>query len=146
MSAKVLNAELAIGVHPSLVALLEAWEQHGTHDVMVAHGVGFPAGGLRTDVLAQHKAFVDGLTKARTLADTPHGRGAAIDIWPVGFNPHRDFSTQPGMEDLFRDFGEFAEGMGFRWGGRFGGFGQHGDMPHVEILNWHSLPYPPAAP
>lgn len=140
MTVRVLNLEKARGCHASLIHLLTEWEARGTHDVLIADALGFPAGGLRTDVLEQHKAFMDGLTKARTLGETPHGRGAALDVWPVGFNPHRDFKSQPTMETLFRAFGEFAEGLGFRWGGRFASFK---DLPHVEVADWLSLPYPP---
>ncbi len=140
MSAYVGHIERALGVHPSLLALLEDWNRFGLHDVVIAGGEGWPNGGLRTDVLEQHKAFVAGLTKARTLADTPHGRGAALDVWPRGFNPHRGFDTQPDMPDLFRVFGQFAEDRGFVWGGDWASFQ---DLPHVEIADWRHLPYPP---
>ncbi len=147
MSAYVAHIERALGVHPSLLALLEDWNRLGSHDVVIAGGEGWPNGGLRTDVLEQHKAFVAGLTKARTLADTPHGRGAALDVWPYGFNPHRGFDGQLDMPALFRVFGQFAEDRGFVWGGRWDfhtpGSTLSGDYPHVEVADWRHLPYPP---
>jgi hypothetical protein len=143
----IFNRERASGVHPDLQALLDAWLQEGTFDISIGGGGGFPNGGLRTqgDV---DTAAAAGLSNATELSQTAHGRGGAIDVWPAGFNPFRSFDEQPGMQDLMRSFGQWAQSKGFVWGGTFGGFYSSsarvtGDWPHVEMRNWRSLPFPP---
>ncbi len=42
------------------------------------------------------------------------------------------------MREKFLAWGAFVEAAGLVWGGRFGGFGADGDMPHAEIRNWRS--------
>lgn len=141
---RVLARERADGVHPELKALLDAWEHEGTHVVVVAGGPTWPySGGLRTDE-EQSAAHAGGLSNASNLKDTPHGRGAALDIWPAGFNPNADFTAQPHMRALMADFGTWAESYGLVWGGRWKtATWPDGDMAHVELKNWRSLPYPP---
>jgi hypothetical protein len=143
--------EHATGVHPALRGLLGEWNRVGGHTVVVAPGdvASWPyPGGVRTDEAGQVAAAGAGLSKATTLRDTAHGRGAALDVWPDGFDPHRGFDTQPGLEHLFRVFGEWAEAQSvqvggdvwnFTWGGRW----KKPDLPHVEIFGWRSLPFPP---
>ncbi len=149
-SRKVRYLENAAGTHPALRALLTAWDSTGTHTVTVAPaGTDWPIpGGLRLEVEGQAQAAALGLSNATTLRDTPHGRGAALDVWPDGFNPRRGFDVQPSMKQLFQVFGEWAElqavrvgsaEFSFTWGGRF----SKPDMPHVEIYGWRSLPFPP---
>lgn len=139
---RVLNRSRADGVHPKLRALLDEWEQFGTHTVMVA-----PDGGLRTDAAKQAGYAAAGNSNATTLASTPHGRGAALDIYPVDFLPFiamRWENVPASVRAKFRTFGEFAEARGFTWGGRWtGATFPNGDQPHVEITGWRSLPYPP---
>ena len=139
-SPLVLNVERAAGVRPELRALLDDWAREGTHPVLVA-----PDGGLRfgaADAAKQAAFFASGASKAATLADTPHGRGAALDVWPVGFAPGKTMDSQPTMRARFQVFGEWAERKGFTWGGRWKSFGVDGDAPHVEIPNWRRLPMP----
>lgn len=146
----VQRRELARGVHPDLQALLDAWEREGWFPVTIGSGTfGGIAynGGLRTSAVAQAKTAGAGLSKASTLASTPHGRGAALDVWPVGFDPARPFSAQPQMQQLMQAFGEFAERRGLVWGGRWKNFMSPGaevagDWPHVEVPHWASLPFP----
>jgi hypothetical protein len=136
----VLNRERAAGVRPELLTLLDAWEREGTHAVMVA-----PDGGARIgpEAAAKQAAFFkSGASKAATLADTPHGRGAALDVYPVGFNPGKSMDSQPDMRARFRVFGEWAERKGFVWGGRWASFGPDGDAPHIELQNWRRFPMP----
>lgn len=136
----VLNRERAAGARPELLELLDAWEREGTHAVMVA-----PDGGLRfgSEAAAKQAAFFkSGASKAATLADTPHGRGCALDVWPTGFNPSKSMDSQPDMRARFRVFGEWAERKGFVWGGRWASFGPDGDAPHVEVPNWRRFPMP----
>lgn len=140
LSGRVQNRERAAGVAPELSALLDAWELEGTHQVQIGGGPSWPYnGGVRRDAAAQAAAFAAGLSNAQQLSDTAHGRGGALDVWPAGFNPNRGFETQPGMEQLFKVFGQWAESKGFVWGGRW----STPDLPHVELRNWRSLPFPP---
>lgn len=142
--ATVFNREVARGVHPALQNLLDAWEQEGWFDVVVASGV-------RTQ--AQQAAnYAAGLTKASDVSTTPHGRGAALDIHPAGFDQSKCFAGQPGMLDKMNAFGNWAKTKGMVWGGDFSGYyspackaidNVQGDRPHVEIAGWRSLPFPP---
>lgn len=140
--AQVLNRWAAEGVHPGMQALLDAWENEGWFDVEVGTPfAGFPGGGLRlpSDAAGQAKACQEGLSNACTLADTPHGRGAALDIWPVGFVPTKTYAQQPGMLEKMQEFGRWAASKGWVWGGNW----SNPDYPHVELKNWRALPYPP---
>lgn len=143
--ATVFNRERAAGVHPDLQNLLDDWIREGSHDVIIGGGGIYPNGGLRTDAQAQADAAANGLTNATTLKMTPHGRGAALDVWPVGFNPNVAWDYQPAaVKQMFLDFGSWAEGKGFTWGGRWSSATfPNGDQPHIEMKNWLSLPYPP---
>lgn len=140
MTAQVFNGERALGVHVPLLQLLDLWKEHGGHDVLVA-----PEGGYRfgfVDEAKQENLFRAKLSKARTLRETPHGRRCAVDVWPVGFNPHRGFGdpSNAGMLERFNAWGAFVDqhgpALGIRWGGHFPGFGPFGDMPHAEIATW----------
>lgn len=145
---KVTYIEHARGVHPALRALLTEWNRVGTHTVVVAPGATdwpYP-GGVRTDADGQAAAAAAGLSRATTLRSTPHGRAAALDVWPEGFNPRRGFDVQPSMEPLFRIFGEWAERQRVLVGDReflFRWLGKAGDLPHVELIGWEALPFPP---
>lgn len=145
--ATVFHRERARGVHPDLQQLLDDWAQSGTHDIVIAGGNGWPNGGLRTKAEVD-AAHAGGLSNATDLSQTPHGRGAALDVWPVGFVPSKSFDAQPGMQDLMKAFGDFAVAKSLVWGGRFSGTYSptstvSGDWPHVELANWTSLPFPP---
>jgi len=141
-AGRVRNRHRAAGVRRELLELLDAWEALGTHDVEVA-----PAGGLRTDALAQLKRAADGASNAPTLRSTPHGRGGALDVWPLGFaaHVHGTWAQVPQLlKDRFATFGAFAEARGFTWGGRWRSERfPNGDQPHVELAAWAALPYPP---
>lgn len=136
MTAQVLNIDRASGCRDELRDLLEQWKIHGSFDITVAEDGGYRFGAAAERV--QEHFFATGMSKARTLEETPHGRRCAVDCHPVGFNPHRDFKSQPEMRGKFIAWGGFAELCGFTWGGRFGGFGSDGDMPHVEIPHWRT--------
>lgn len=142
-AGRVRHRDRADGVHPDLQWLLDQWEVEGSHTIVIAGGDDWPySGGVRVDETSQAAAAGAGLSKASTLQDTPHGRGAALDIWPEGFNPHRGFDDPDqleGAQQLMHVFGEWAESKGFTWGGRW----QRPDEPHVEITNWRDLPFPP---
>lgn len=134
--AKVLNKERLLGVHPSFTGLLRDWEFEGSFDILVA-----PDGGYRigpADEAKQAKFYRDGASKAATLKDTPHGRGAAIDVWPYAFKPSVPLNQQLGVKNQFLEFAEFAKARGFIAGADWGW-----DFPHIEMKNWLSLPWPP---
>lgn len=134
----VLNIERAAGCREELKDLLEQWKIHGTHDITVAEDGGYRFGPVAERT--QEHFFEAGLSRARTLEDTPHGRRCAVDCHPVGFDPHKSFKDQaPGYREKFLAWGAFVEACGLVWGGRFGGFGSDGDMPHAEIPHWRTL-------
>lgn len=148
LQRRVRNRDAAAGVHPDLQGLLDAWDREGSFDVLVA-----PNGGLRVDPAIQTLLATAGASRATTLSTTPHGRGAALDIWPVGFDAYGPLlSEQPEAQSQMREFGEFAKARGFVWGGDWTNFKQTqaqkdgldpgGDWPHVEIAAWTSLPFP----
>lgn len=149
--ARIINREAARGVHPDLQRFLDLWEERGPFDVRIGQLPGFPGGALRTasDAAGQAAACTANLSDACDLASTPHGRGAALDLWPegVGFNPYLPWDQwTPEVRAAFQTIGEFAEAAGLTWGGRWrSNTFPHGDQPHVELKNWRSLPYPPPA-
>lgn len=131
MKTRVLHQGRAAGVHPRLLSFLGWWQFHGLFPLVV-----LPDGGIRTDEAKQLSYFMAKPRKsaARTLRDTPHGRGAALDLAPfiAGAIPWHDW-------DRFRVVGLAAEVYGLVWGGRW----PERDGPHVEIPGWRSLPFPP---
>lgn len=145
---RVVGRQWAQGVRRSLLSLLDAWEVSGSHDVMIPgpddlRAFGGPPAGLRSGPAAeaaQAEAFRQGLTNARTLAETPHGAGAALDVWPVGFDPLVGWEQQPAeIRAKFQTFGEFAEARGFVWLGRHRSARfPNGDQPHIQEAAWRS--------
>lgn len=138
----VRRRDLAEGLRPELLAFLDWWEANGPFPVTIATD---PNGGLRTDEAEQEAYYAQGLSKARTLAETPHGRGAAVDLWPVDFDPNTPWARQPdAIKAEFRAVGAAAKAQGLVWGGDWASLSfPNGDQPHIEIRNWTSLPYPP---
>lgn len=143
--ARVLERYTAHGVHPDLQWLMDEWELYGPFDITVGNLPGFPGGGLRTDEAGQAAAAGANLSQAATLRNTPHGRGAAVDFWPTDFNPWIPWAAQPASIKIkFLEIGKFAEARGFEWGGRWRSKTfPDGDQPHVEIIGWRMLPFPP---
>lgn len=144
-SGRVRNRERAKGVYPVLQTLLDDWEREGTHDVEISpmHG------GVRWTEDVQRELAGDGMSAADTLEKTPHGRAAALDIWPIGFAQYVNGRWEDVPAEIrarFQIFGEWAERKGFVWGGRFhSSTYPNGDQPHVEIRAWRTLPFPPQA-
>lgn len=149
--ARVINRQAARGVHPELQGFLDWWEFNGPFDIEIGQLAGFPGGGLRTEADAggQAAACAADLSAACSIIDTPHGRGAALDLWPVGFgfNPWLPWAQQPAeIKAAFAKIGQLAEVYGLEWGGRWRTAQMpDGDQPHVQMRNWRSLPYPPPA-
>jgi len=128
--ANVFHRERADGVDQRLQDFLDSWAQYGTFDLVV-----LPDGGLRTDEALQEQFYADGKSKAATLAETPHGRGGAIDVAPRinGVVPWDRW-------DLFQAIGQYGKSIGLNWGGDF--LTEKRDGPHLEVPDWRSLPLP----
>ena len=143
--ARVLNIERAKGVNESLLSFLQFWQDNGEFDILVA-----PDGGLRygAEAAAKQLSYYNaGNSRAKTLAETPHGRGGALDLWPVGFNPaitlNRNSPDSLNYKWAFNKIGSAAMNQGLDWGGRWTTLY---DLPHIEMTNWRSLAYPPKVP
>jgi hypothetical protein len=124
-----------------LVAFFSWWNIHGPFPITI------PAnGGLRTDELEQARFFAEGHSKAKTLDQTPHGRGGAVDAYPAILDPTGAYVAgiridpkDPQTKVLFTQYGSLAETHGLVWGGRW----KFVDMPHVETPDWRDSPFPP---
>ncbi len=153
---KILHLERARGVHPRMLVLLQKWVVDGPFEIAVGL-----YGGLRTDPSVQTLLSGSGMSAANSLRVTPHGRGGALDLWPVTFLEHvpvasggtaKRWTTWEGLPQLVRDqfaaIGSFSENLGFKWGGRWVGQSyKNGDQPHHELADWGRLPFPaPAYP
>lgn len=143
IGARVRYRERAAGVIAELGEFLDWWEANGPFDVVVAVD-----GGVRYDEATQRAYYEAGASKAPTLSATPHGRAAAVDLVPSGFDPRKPIDAVTYRR--FLTIGESAEARGLVWGGRWlrafppssvNPYG--GDLPHVEVRNWAALPYPP---
>jgi len=128
----VLHRERLVGVHPDLLELVDWWPGAPGRSRLLIIG----DGGKRVDETLQARLYAEGNSKARTLRDTPHGRGAAVDAYAMP-----DGATAVDWNDTagFRAWGLYAEGIGFTWGGRWTSFP---DLAHVEIADWRTLPFP----
>jgi hypothetical protein len=134
--SRIYHRHRAFGLHPSLLAFLDAWENWEAAPFPL---VVLPDGGLRLDETKQHALYVAGKTKAESLAQTPHGRGAAVDVAPSRVTDagirYADFSRRGDFEAI----GRFAKDLGLEWGGDFAGFF---DGPHIQVPHWRDLPMP----
>ena len=144
MSTLLFHRELLAGVDPRVTAFFDWWALEGPFPLRIADG-----GGLRTDAAAQAALYAAGRSRARTLAQTAHGRGGGADAYPVRVIGGRRgiYLSTDGAAALerFQRYGELAEARGLKWGGRWlRAFPPHGDCPHVEVPGWKMLPYPPA--
>ncbi len=144
-AGKVARRELANGVHPDLAAFLDWWDSSGPFELTLAYpdarwSYVAPAG-VRTPE-EQEAARAAGLSNAGA-GEGPHPRGAAVDCWPVEFDPSVPWSAQPlSIKAKFSTYGALAEARGLKWGGRWVRFGASGagDQPHVEVPHWSALP------
>lgn len=146
-TSKVLHIERAKGCDVRLLSFLKWWQENGTFDIHVA-----PDGGVRHDEEKQLSYFLNGYSNAKTLEETAHGRGGAIDLYPVGFNPsiaiprhslgppNSGGTKQPVTEARFFELGAAGENFGLVWGGRWK---SPYDLPHFQVPNWQRLPFPP---
>jgi hypothetical protein len=131
LSRWVYHRERSAGVDDRLLQLLAWWDDNGPWPVVIPEH-----GGLRTSEQEQQDLFARGVTKASTLAQTPHGRGGALDLAPYRKGPGGLYAPDYSQPDDFTAIGEAAEALGLSWGGRW----SDPDLPHVEVPDWRSLP------
>lgn len=142
MKQKVYHFNRVAMCDSRLVAFFAWWQRNGPFPITIPS-----SGGLRTDELEQARLFEGGFTKAKTLQQTPHGRGCAVDAYPAILDPTGTFvagirtdSKDPQTKVLFAQYGSLAETHGLVWGGRW----KFVDMPHVETPDWKEAPFPPS--
>lgn len=151
MTVRVHQWERLRGVHPRMLVLPHEWQAHGTFDIVVAmHG------GLRVDEGVQSMLSGGGMSAANALIKTPHGRGGAVDLYPLGFLTYVPPSfggtakrwgtweeVSPIVKAQFAELGAFSKKRGFAWGGDWVGKAYpNGDQPHHELRDWRRLPFP----
>jgi hypothetical protein len=148
---KIHQLERAKGVHPRMLVLLQEWLKRGPFEIVV----GFH-GGLRTDPAVQSMLSGGGMSAANSLRITPHGRGGALDLWPLIFLDHvpsswgghaRRWSSWEELPHLvveqFAGIVTFSEALGFTAGARWRSKSYaNGDNPHHELHDWQRLPFP----
>ena len=132
----VLRPERAYGVRPELLGFLDWWRIHGPFRITIGEH-----GGLRTSDTVQLALYLKGASDARTLRDTPHGRGAALDLYRVTRWTERGAVLEVALADhaAFGAIGAAAKAYGLAWGGDW----QKPDEPHVQLPDWRSLPFQP---
>jgi hypothetical protein len=130
-----------------ILAFFLWWADSGPHPITIP-----PFGGLRDSEKDQADLFKHGASKARTLKETPHGRGGAADALPAVLDPSGRWvkaiydGKHPEGRKRLLIYGELAEQAGLRWGGRFKPLDKDGlgwDLAHVEVFDWLVLPFPP---
>lgn len=134
----VLRRDRANGVDQRLQDFLDWWEGYGPFPLTVMID-----GGVRTDEAKQAQFFATGVSGAKTLAETPHGRGGAMDLYPTINGEIRGLLYDPDQEEAatyFRQMGALAKEHGLKWGGDWL---RRKDLPHVEVPDWKELPFPP---
>lgn len=154
---KVYNVERSKGLHPQLLLFLDWWNDHGPHAIRIAGPERLwpwlPKGGVRDtpdDERLQLAAFKAGLSKARTLPETPHyprvvpgigRRGCAVDCHPIEFDPRIRWEAQPeAVKEKFAVYGKLGESRGLVWLGKVAALGGgFGDQPHLQIADWRKL-------
>lgn len=131
---RVFHLERAKGVHPTLFRFLEWWSVNGPFAITIPED-----GGVRSDAAAQLVLFERGVSRARTLAETPHGRAAAIDAWPAILDSSGRYPIGIVTSNwaLLEQYGSAGERFGLAWGGRWSEFK---DGAHLEVPGWRSLP------
>ena len=166
---RLYHAERLEGVCSQVRDFFDWWSHHGPFPLAVVSGVRAPGAPTREELRRlglpafapggqpwrdiQAALFAAKRTKAATLAETAHGRCGAADAVPLRLTatgcPFGTYDCQrDGVSavERFERFGELAEANGLAWGGRWKSvFPPFGDVAHVELPRWQSLPYPPVA-
>lgn len=149
MAPKVLlfHMERLIGCRPEILSFARWWAASGPFPVTIPRD-----GGFRVDEERQRRLYERKASRALRLQDTPHGRGAALDIAPVRLLaadglPVRIWTAAehtPGERAeairLYSAFGQAVSEHGLVWGGTWRGIV---DLGHAELQGWRSLPFPP---
>lgn len=157
MSQLVFHLERLTDCQTPIIVFANWWNGNGPFPITVV-----PNGGLRDDEETQADLYAKGrtlpgphagepgfpamgltVTAARSLHETPHGRGAAMDIMPAVVN-HDGSAVVAVLSDvrdahilaLYTDYGLIAEKRGLVWGGRW----KRKDYAHVEMTGWRALP------
>lgn len=73
------------------------------------------------------------VTRAKHATDSPHGRGAAVDLVPI-IQGKPDWNARA----YFAEMAEIGREMGVAWGAKFEGLA---DWDHYEILGWRAIPF-----
>jgi hypothetical protein len=140
--ARLIHLERAVGIHPTLFAALQEWERSGPFPLTV--GV---KGGLRT-ALDQLELWAKGrtaegniVTNAMTPEASPHGRGGAVDLWPLDSEGAPLFDESPATLQRYDSMARWFRQRGFHCPLTLGDGTV--DRPHVQLTNWRALPYPP---
>lgn len=121
------HAERLEGVDASLIAF--------AHSVAIAlnkRGVRVVVGldgGLRKDAAKQLGYYNSGASEAKTLDQTPHGRGAAEDLM---LYPPSAAAPLPDDHPAWETLADMARKAGFTTGADF----PKPDRPHVQLKNW----------
>lgn len=154
---KVFHMERLKGVDPRIFDFFLWWSASGPFALTIP-----PTGGVRTAEKVQTDLWNQGrstpgpmagedgygplgltITQAKTLADTPHGRGGAADALVAVVKDGKVIAVEvdcrkPKVRLMYEAFGLLVEQNGLDWGGRFKGK----DMPHCQVKNWRDLPMP----
>lgn len=123
-------------VDQRLQAFLDGWAKDGPFGLFVPVD-----GARRTDEALQAKLYAEKRSNAKTLAETPHGRGGALDLYPVVDGKTLGLGDPQGaaMAEYLRYAGVIAARAklaGFKWGGDFKSLK---DWPHVEVPDWKTV-------
>lgn len=137
----ISHRERAEGVHTQLQTYLDAVAKLCPWEVVLLEGVRTEA--RQAALYAQGRtAPGNKVTNAEHASDTPHGRGAALDLVPR-IDGHTPWQTGQPNHELFMArlgvLGGIAVSMGLTWGGNWHSLQ---DYDHVEIAGWRDLPMP----
>lgn len=133
---RLLHRERAEGVDKRLLEFLNFWAAAGPFPIMV-----MPSGGVRYNEALQLELFRRGVSKAKTLAESAHGRAGAVDVGPVVLGASGQvIALLDNDVESFRQIGELAKSRGLVWGGDW----KFHDAFHLEVPDWKRLPFPPA--
>lgn len=152
-----LHRLMTPGVDERIQDFFYDWALHGPFPIVIP-----PTGGHRIDEAVQEALYAQGrtspgprageegypdlgltVTAARTLAETPHGRGGAADAEIAVVKNGRVIATltdvrNPKIRLQYEHFGLLAEEHGLEWGGRW----KKKDMCHVQVPSWRDIPMP----
>lgn len=129
----LFHPERLVGLDARLQRFAIWWSESGPWAATIP-----PDGALRTDGAHQAELFAAGRSRAATLDQTPHGRGAGLDLAPAILD---DSGTVViGTSDdwaLLTQMGQAAEAWGLVWGGRWASLR---DGFHLEVPDWRARP------